>query len=195
MKEHASIQPFHQVEVKNADGILRPVRILVVDDDEHIVRINEDALKRFGYKVDTAGDGDEAWKALERESYDLLITDHKMPNVTGVELIKKVRSARLALPIIMATGVWPTDEMSYYPWIQPISVLLKPYGIQEFLSSVRAALSSMPDDRRNSMVPTLGDLDIHKSESGSFRFDNTPRSARSIVSMMPGCGEISALNG
>ena len=169
MTEQASIQPFYQAEVKNGYGIVRPVRILVVDDDEHIVRLNEVALRRFGYKVDTAGDGDEAWKAFERESYDLLITDHKMPNVTGVELIKKVRSARLALPIIMATGVWPTDEMSYYPWIQPVSVLLKPYGIQELLSSVRAALSSMPDDRRNSMVPTHGDLVLHKSEPVGFR--------------------------
>ena len=165
MTEQASIQPFYQAEVKNGDGIVRPVRILVVDDDEHIVRLNEVALRRFGYKVDTAGDGDEAWKAFERESYDLLITDHKMPNVTGVELIKKVRSARLALPIIMATGVWPTDEMSYYPWIQPVSVLLKPYVIQELLSSVRAALSSMPDDKRNSMVPTHGDLVLRLRET------------------------------
>lgn len=163
MTELASIQPFHQAEANNTDGIRRPVRILVVDDDEHIARLNEEALKRVGYKVDTAGDGGEAWKALERESYDLLITDHKMPNVTGVELIKKVRSARLTIPIILATGVWPTDEMSHYPWTQPISVLLKPYGIPELLGLVSAALSSMPDESCHSTVGSAVGLERHET--------------------------------
>ena len=58
-------------------------RILVVDDDIQIREIIASTLIKRGYKVDTAKDGADAWKALNETSYYLLITDHKMPRVTG----------------------------------------------------------------------------------------------------------------
>ncbi len=119
----------------------KPVhRILVVDDDQSILRLNAEALMRYGYQVDAAADGSAAWQALRNEQYDLLITDNRMPNVSGVELIKKVRSAHMTMPVIMATGVWPTEEMLMYPWLQPVTTLLKPYAISELLGTVRQAL-------------------------------------------------------
>ena len=122
-------------------GKPKPVhRILVVDDDQAILRLNAEALMRHGYRVDAAADGSAAWQALKNDQYDLLITDNRMPNVTGVELIKKVRSAQMTLPVIMATGVWPSEEMSLYPWLQPVATLLKPYAISELLGTVREAL-------------------------------------------------------
>jgi hypothetical protein len=46
----------------------------------------------------------------------------------------------MTLPVIMATGVWPSEEMSLYPWLQPVATLLKPYAISELLGTVREAL-------------------------------------------------------
>lgn len=114
-------------------------RILVVDDDEDIRRLNNEVLSCSGYKVDTAADGAVAWDVLKLNSYDLLVTDHKMPKVTGVELLKKLRAARMAVPVIMISGTIP-KELSRHPWLQIDATLLKPYTADELLAIVRKVL-------------------------------------------------------
>jgi DNA-binding response OmpR family regulator len=123
-----------------------PRRILVVDDEPDIRRLNAEVLKDSGYHVDTAEDGIEGWKALHAvrhspESYALLITDHDMPGLSGLALVKKLRAARIALPVIMATGTLPTkDLMNRYPWLQPAATLVKPYSIEQLLGTVEKVL-------------------------------------------------------
>ena len=124
-----------------------PHRILVVDDESCIRRLNAEMLLRSGYHVDTAEDGADAWRALGAERYDLLITDHNMPRVTGVELIKKVRGARMELPVIMATGTLPEEEFARNPWLRPHATLLKPYTIGEMLRAVKEVLSGADNAR------------------------------------------------
>src|ERR1041385_7209715 len=75
-------------------------RILVVDDEVEIRQVNAEVLRRFGYQTETVADGAAAWEALQANRYDLLITDNRMPKVSGVELVKKMRSAHMTLPVI-----------------------------------------------------------------------------------------------
>ena len=117
-----------------------PQRILVVDDDDEIRRLNTVVLSGSGYKVDAAADGSVAWDTLKHNSYDLLVTDHKMPKVTGVELLKKLRAARMALPVILVSGMMPTTELSRHPWLQIDATLLKPYTSDELLATVKKVL-------------------------------------------------------
>jgi DNA-binding response OmpR family regulator len=117
-----------------------PHRILVVEDDILIRQLNTVALLRSGYDVDTADDGDAAWKALSADCYDLVITDNNMPKVTGIELLKKMRAGRMELPVIMATGVLPKEEFGRHPWLQPEAMLAKPYTVEEMLSTVEKVL-------------------------------------------------------
>jgi len=107
-----------------------PDHILVVEDDILLRRLNTKVLVRSGYDVDAAADGVAAWQALNTDSYDLLITDNNMPKVSGVELLKKLRAARMALPVIMATGTLPKEEFTRYPWLQPAATLLKPIPVR-----------------------------------------------------------------
>lgn len=120
-------------------------RILVVEDDYDIRRLNTEVLMLHGYHVDAAEDGAAAWAALQQEGYDLLITDHDMPRVTGVELLKKLHGARMDLPVIMATGAFPESEFTRYPWLQPAATLLKPYTLDELLNTVREVLRAVED--------------------------------------------------
>ena len=124
-----------------------PYRILVVDDDVSIRQLNTETLIRFGYVANAAEDGAAAWDALSADSYDLLITDHNMPKVSGVELLEKLRAARMALPVIMATGALPEQEFSQQPWLQPAATLLKPYTTEEMLGTVREVLRATDDAR------------------------------------------------
>lgn len=118
-----------------------PQRILVVEDDSAIRQLNTEVLIRFGYHVDAAEDGVAAWEALNADGYDLMITDNNMPNVSGLELLKKLRAARMDLPVIMATGTVPTEEFTRYPWLRPAATLLKPYTAEEMLRMVKIVLS------------------------------------------------------
>ena len=148
MKDNALLQPG-----KPAGKHLRiqpdPVhRILVVEDDADIRRLNSEVLIHYGYEVDAAGDGALAWEALTNQSYDLMITDNVMPNLTGVDLLKKMHGARMALPVIMATGIEPKREFTQNPLIVPAVILLKPYTVAELLGAVRAVLraTNNPDE-------------------------------------------------
>jgi len=117
-----------------------PDHILVVEDDSSIRRLNAEVLSRSGYAVNVAVDGADAWAALVADNYDLMITDNNMPNLTGVELLMKIRAARMDLPVIMATGKLPSEEFTRQPWLQPAALLLKPYTIEDLLRTVKKVL-------------------------------------------------------
>ena len=119
---------------------LPPRRILLVDDDSGIRQLYADVLVRSGYRVDTAEDGASGWRALNTSRYDLLITDNTMPRVTGLDLIKKLRSEDMTLSVILASGTVPTEELNRCPWLQLDAVLPKPFSIDELLETVRAVL-------------------------------------------------------
>jgi DNA-binding response OmpR family regulator len=135
-----------------------PYRILVVDDDDSLRQLNTEVLKQSGYEVEAAADGDVAWENLQRNGYDLLITDQKMARVCGIELLKKLRAARMELPVIMATGTSPQAELALHPWLQPAAVLLKPYTIPELLGVVRDVLyaAECPREQINALLTWRG---------------------------------------
>jgi DNA-binding response OmpR family regulator len=120
-----------------------PRRILLVDDDNDLRHLYAAVLSASGYQVDTAEDGMAGWKALRAESYipdgyDLLITDNNMPNLSGIGLIKKMRSASLNLPVILASGNAPEDTES----LQLAAILHKPFTGEELVQAVRKALQT-----------------------------------------------------
>lgn len=122
-------------------AMLHPKRILVVEDDLELRRINARVLSGNGYHVDTAGDGVEGWKALCETPFHLLITDHDMPMLSGLELVKKVRKEHMDLPVILASGAPPEEELEREPWIKLAAILLKPFSPIELLNIVKTVLS------------------------------------------------------
>jgi DNA-binding response OmpR family regulator len=119
-------------------------RILLVDDEVLIRKLCARVLNCFGYQTDTANDGAAAWKALQSKDYDLLITDNNMPRVSGVELVKKVRSAQMSLPVILVSGNLPSGELNRNPWLQGVATLAKPFTGDELLGTVNSVLREVP---------------------------------------------------
>jgi DNA-binding response OmpR family regulator len=112
-------------------------RILVAYDEPLIRRLITAALAGSGYHVDNAENGAVAWEALQAKPYDLLITDHLMPKISGVELVKNLRSARMALPVVMVAGQLPLDEL---PSLQLAATFVKPFVVAELLDTVENVL-------------------------------------------------------
>jgi DNA-binding response OmpR family regulator len=79
-------------------------KILVVDDEKHIVKIISFNLKREGYQVKEAYNGEEALQIVAEFQPDLLITDVMMPKMDGFELCQNLRSQKYTFPIIMLTA-------------------------------------------------------------------------------------------
>jgi len=130
-------------------------RILVVDDEFAIRLMIAQVLHRRGYQVDTAEDGETGWEALQSKSYDLLITDNNMPKVTGVELVKRLRSEDFALPVILVSGAMPTQELNRHPWLQVTATLLKPFSGDELLEIVKKVLRETGSTREQLEPETL----------------------------------------
>ncbi|MGD0088232.1 MAG: response regulator [Verrucomicrobiota bacterium] len=128
----------------------QPHRILVAEDDHELRLINTMVLTCAGYAVDNAENGAAAWEALYAKRYDLLITDNHMPRLPGIELLKKLRSAHMELPVIMATGTIPTQELAQNLWLQPVTTVEKPYTIDQLLDTVRVVLRTTDSGPGNS---------------------------------------------
>ena len=144
-----------------------PRRILVVEDEPDIRRIDAMVLQRAGYDVDTAEDGAFALEAIGDSSYDLMITDNNMPNLSGMELLKKLYASRMALPFIMATGNVPEEEFTRYPWLQPAATLLKPYTVEDLLGVVKKVLREADGSDTDSQVFRGHDVEDNKiSQTG-----------------------------
>ena len=116
-------------------------RILVVDDDVYARELNAGVLIRFGYQVDTATDGVDAWRALHDDRYDLLITDEQMPWVTGLELIEKLRADAMHLPVILASGLPPIEQLNRNPGLKIQAIVTKPCPLAVLLQTVREVLA------------------------------------------------------
>ena len=117
-------------------------RILMVEDDADTRRLNSEDLRNAGYLVDAVENGAAAWDVLQLNSYHLLITDQHWPKLSGVELLKKIYDAHMALPVIMITDILPELEFSEHPWIQPATMLVEPYSSAELLGMVEKSLST-----------------------------------------------------
>ena len=140
-------------------------RILVVDDDIIIRRLSAGVLSAFGYQVETAEDGAAAWAALDKSNYDLLITDHNMPNVTGIELVRTLRSERITLPVVLMSGTLPEEALVQNSSLQLAGTLLKPFTMKELVGTVTKVLyaarfgaspaSSSPNDDPAPAIPRV----------------------------------------
>lgn len=116
--------------------------VLLVEDDKALRRYLEVVLERSGYVVESAADGLEAMKLLLSRRIDLVITDAVMPNLTGYELCRFIRSTRqLAnVPIILLSALDPKNAVAETE--QADAFLAKPVSPEDLLSTLAALKNS-----------------------------------------------------
>jgi DNA-binding response OmpR family regulator len=114
-------------------------RILLCDDEIHILRVAEYKLTRAGYDVHCSNNGLEAWEEICRQKPDLLITDCQMPRLDGIGLCKKIREnpATSDLPIFMLTakGFELSQQELNEQW-SVLTIIYKPFSPRELLQQV-----------------------------------------------------------
>ena len=114
-------------------------KILVIDDESHILHVVSLKLRNAGYEVVTAEDGEEGFEAALAHRPDLIISDYQMPFMTGLELCKKLKrhEATAATPALMLTARGFSLESEYLSQTNIAGVLSKPFSPREVLARVQ----------------------------------------------------------
>jgi two-component system response regulator PilR (NtrC family) len=115
-------------------------KILVVDDEPSLRDVLSIMLKRTGYEVTSAADGEEAVELLQREIFDLVITDLRMPKVGGIEVLKAVKSASPETVVLVITAFASADSAVEAMKQGAYDYLTKPFQVDEVQLIIRNAL-------------------------------------------------------
>jgi DNA-binding response OmpR family regulator len=122
-------------------------RILLVDDELHILRAAEYKFKRAGYEVLCAFDGEEAWQVIKQEQPELMISDYQMPRLDGIGLVKRIRECpeTAALPVVLLTAKGFDLARDHQTQSLGVAAILgKPFSPRELLALTESLLNGTP---------------------------------------------------
>ena len=143
-------------------------KVLYAEDDPIIRRVSEFKLSQHGYAVTTVKDGQQAWEALQDGRFDLLVTDNEMPRLSGLQLIGRLREARMELPVILASGYVARASEAELEELRLATALAKPFTPGELLDAVEHALDGAPKSAVP-LPPAFAGMAESQPQAGAMR--------------------------
>jgi two-component system phosphate regulon response regulator PhoB len=125
---------------------MSPKKVLVVDDEVHIVHVVAIKLRNNGYEAITAGDGAQAYELACAEQPDIVIADFQMPVMTGLELVEKLRTNEQTrnIPVILLTARNFAIDEQRQKELQISQCITKPFSPKELLRIIEDVLCAKP---------------------------------------------------
>jgi len=120
-------------------------KVLIVEDDPHILLGLEEVLKSDGFEVATCNRGDKAMDALVRHRPALLVLDVMLPGVSGYDICKQVRAKKINTPILMLTAKGQELDKVVGLDLGADDYVTKPFGVRELLARIHALLRRSGD--------------------------------------------------
>ncbi len=114
------------------------MKILIVDDDEHILRLYKEELEEEGYEIVTAKTGAQALEVFQQENPELVTLDILIPDMDGITLLRKMKEMRPRVPIIMSTAYDYRDDFAV--WASE-AYIVKSADLTELKSKIKELLS------------------------------------------------------
>jgi DNA-binding NtrC family response regulator len=139
-------------------------RILVVDDEEIVIRSCLRILEGNGFQIETARDGREALQQVEQNAYDIMILDIMMPNVSGLDVLQRVKESHPDIEVIMITGLSQIDTAVQAMKLGAFDYISKPFEPDELKLVVQRAV-----ERRRLLQENLN---LKSEISSKYRFEN-----------------------
>ncbi len=176
--------------------------VLVVDDDNHMRIALKESLARAGYSVSVAEDGKEALSEIERRIFDLVITDVKMPHVSGIDLLSHIKESLPFMPVILMTGYGTVQDAVRVMKEGAYDYIQKPFNTDTLYGIVKRALGvkngkiiyasrTMKDillkaervAKSDATVLVLGESGVGKEVISRYIHENSDRHDKSFVAV------------
>lgn len=135
-------------------------RVLVVDDEINTLKVVSAILRKAGFAVGTATTGEDALHKFSESQYDLVLTDCKMPNMDGEELLGKLKSMSPSTPVILMTGFGTIENAVDSMKTGAYSYLTKPLNVDALVSLANEAIRSVDADAEDSPAQDVQFLNI-----------------------------------
>lgn len=134
------------------------MRILIIEDEQKVAAFIRKGLEQEGYAVDVANDGEEGDYQAEAFDYDALILDLMLPKRSGLEILKKVRARKPALPVLILTAKGTVEEKVAGLDAGASDYLVKPFAFAELSARIRVLLRR---GTQESATLKLADLEMN----------------------------------
>lgn len=135
------------------------MRILIIEDDQEILKFLQISLKRAGFTVETAVDGERGSFLARTNSYDSIIIDYNLPKLNGLEACQEIRQDGINTPILVLTVHSEIDDKLNFFNSGADDYLSKPFAFSELLARLKA-LNRRPREIKPSQI-NIGDIEIN----------------------------------
>lgn len=157
--------------------------ILLADDDENLRRVLEYQLTEAGYEVTTAADGAKALEIFSSEDFDSVITDLRMPKLSGLEFLEKIKAVNAEIPVIVITAFGEVETAVAAMKAGAFDYINKPFNRDEILLTLKRALNFSETKNENLRLRELIDKE--------FRLENVIGDAPAMRSVLNTVGRVS----
>lgn len=150
------------------------MKVLIAEDDEHILNGLKDILEQEGYTTVLAKDGERALLLFDRESPDFVLLDIMMPNKSGYDVLKEIRRKDRAVPVVFISAKSEEIDKVIGLELGADDFIVKPFGVKEVVARIRAVTrrcyaTKKPDELRASF--SIADIEVLPLELRAYRGD------------------------
>ena len=128
--------------------------VLIVDDEASVRTSLEKALSKAGYVTKSAGSGNEALKMLQKQSVDIVLSDLKMPDGDGLDLIRGIKMKNTGVEVILLTGFGTVDKAVEAMKEGAYDFITKPFKKAVILSTIERAIDRQSLAQEKRMIPS-----------------------------------------
>jgi len=172
------------------------MRILIVEDERQMAEVLRRGLSEEGHAVDVAQTGADGLAMATSDSFDVIILDVMLPGLSGLDVARRLRGARIRTPILMLTARDTNADVVAGLDAGADDYLVKPFSFDVLLARLRAVARRGPTER--GVVMTVGDLRLdtgaHEVERGADRIDLTRTEFSLLEFLMRRRGAVVARN-
>lgn len=155
------------------------MKILLIEDDRRLVSLMKSVLEEEKYSLDTEGDGELGLEVALRGTHDLIILDWMLPGRDGPSICRRIRSARLTVPILMLTARGQVEDRVVGLESGADDYLVKPFSFEELIARIRAltrrALPNQLDASELRVGSLVMDIKAHTARRGEVVVELTKR--------------------
>ena len=126
---------------------MQAIKVLLADDETGILEIMARKVARQGYRVVTATDGQQAWDKIVSESPDVIVLDITMPKMSGLEILKKLRSqpsSKKWQPVVLISALGEVQQVQEGFTLEADHYLTKPCSIESVIKAIRMMVALIP---------------------------------------------------